>query len=41
MHIYIYQPLRKGRGYAFEGEWGEVYGKAWREERGERNIIKL
>lgn len=27
------------RGHGFEGEWGGVYGRVWREKRGGRNVI--
>lgn len=29
----------ENRDHEFEEEWGRVYGRAWRKEREERNVV--
>lgn len=31
--------ISEKRGHELEGEWGGVYGKVWKEERKERNVV--
>lgn len=41
-YIYMHAiKINEKRGYKFEGEWGGLYKRVWREERERRNVIIL
>lgn len=44
MHIYVDTSMHtvttdEKRSYEFEGEWIGIYGRVWREEKEERNVV--